>query len=122
MKTTLQKPVQFHVRQPRLHLPVMRGVIERRMLLNFRCDPATVAKLVPEPFRPKLVDGFAMAGICLIRLGGVRTGFLPPGVGFSSENAAHRITAKFDSAFLMRGIPHQWRARGRMECNGGGRL
>lgn len=98
MNTTMQKPPSLHIVQPRLQLPVMRGVIERRMLVNFRCDPAAVTKLLPAPFRPKLVRGFAMAGICLIRLGGVRPGFMPAAVGLTSENAAHRIAVEWDDA------------------------
>lgn len=88
--------------RPRFHLPVMRGVIERRVLVNYRCDPETVAKLLPGPFRPKLVDGFAVAGICLIRLGGVHPGFMPAGVGLSSENAAHRIAVEWDEGGAVR--------------------
>jgi hypothetical protein len=88
----------FRIVQPRLHLPVMRGVIERRMLVNFCCSPEAVAKLLPAPFRPKLVRGQAMAGICLIRLGGIRPGFVPAALGLESENAAHRIAVEWDEA------------------------
>ena len=83
------------VRQPRLHLPAVCGVIERRMLLNFRCDPITLARLLPVPFRPKLVHGWGMAGICLIRLGQIRPIFLPANSGFRSENAAHRVAVQW---------------------------
>lgn len=98
MNATLQNSTPLRIVQPRLHLPAMRGVIERRMLVNFRCDPATVAQLLPGPFRPKLVRGYAMAGICLIRLGDVRPGFMPAAVGLTSENAAHRIAVEWDEA------------------------
>jgi len=97
MNTLLQNPVSLRIVQPRLHLPVMRGIIERRILVNFRCDPDTVAKLLPVPYRPKLVGGYAMAGICLIRLGGIRPGFLPKEFfGLTSENAAHRIAVEWN--------------------------
>ena len=36
-------PKSFRIITPRLHLPVMRGVIDRRMLVNFRCEPAALA-------------------------------------------------------------------------------
>ena len=98
MNATLPTTTSLRIVQPRLHLPVMRGVIERRMLVNFRCDPEVVTKLLPAPFRPKLVRGFAMAGICLIRLGNVRPGFMPAAVGLTSENAAHRIAVEWDEA------------------------
>jgi hypothetical protein len=81
-----------------LKLPVIQGVIERRMLVNFRCDPAALAALLPSPFRPKLLDGFGVAGICLIRLGHVRPRGMPKFVGLGSENAAHRIAVEWDAA------------------------
>jgi len=84
------------VTQALLHLPVVRGVIERRMLVNFRCEPAVLARLLPAPFKPKLVNGWGMAGICLIRLGNIRPTFLPALGGLTSENAAHRIAAQWD--------------------------
>lgn len=96
MNTLLENAEHLRIIQPRLHLPVMRGVIERRMLVNFRCDPDVVAKLLPAPFRPKLVGDFAMAGICLVRLGNVRPGFVPAAAGITSENAAHRIAVEWE--------------------------
>ncbi|HXT11416.1 MAG TPA: DUF2071 domain-containing protein [Candidatus Angelobacter sp.] len=84
------------VQKPRFQLPVVAGIIERRMLLNFRCEPAVIKKLLPAPFRPQLVHGSAIAGICLIRLGGIRPAFLPSFVGLNSENAAHRIAVEWD--------------------------
>jgi Uncharacterized conserved protein (COG2071) len=84
--------------QPRFHLPVISGIIERRMLVNFRCEPAVLARLLPPPFRPKLVNGWGMAGICLIRLGGIRPAFMPALCGLTSENAAHRIAVEWDES------------------------
>jgi hypothetical protein len=89
-------PKAFRVTQPRLHLPVMRGLIDRRMLVNFRCDPAALARLLPAPFRLKLVRGHGMAGICLIRLKELRPRWLKLPLGFTSENAAHRIAVEWD--------------------------
>jgi len=98
MNSTLEPAASdsFRITQPRLHPPVMRGVIDRRMLVNFRCDPAVLARLVPAPFRPKLVQGWGMAGICLIRLKELRPQWLSPQLGFTSENAAHRIAVEWD--------------------------
>lgn len=86
----------FTVTQPALHLPAVCGMIERRLLVNFRCVPDVLARILPAPFRPKLVHGWGMAGICLIRLGGVRPAFLPELGGLTSENAAHRIAVEWD--------------------------
>jgi len=96
MNTLLENVESLRIVQPRLHLPVMRGVIERRMLVNFRCEPEVLARLLPAPFRPKLIHGYGMAGICLIRLGAVRPGFLPASLGLTSENAAHRISVEWN--------------------------
>lgn len=92
----------FRVFPSTLQLPVMRGVIDRRMLVNFRCDPKALARLVPEPFHPKLVGGFGVAGICLIRLKGLGPRWLPSALGLGSENAAHRIAVEWDDANQLR--------------------
>jgi hypothetical protein len=60
-----------------MRIPVIRGVIDRRILVNFRVDPRVLAGILPRPFRPKLVNGVGMAGVCLIRLKGIRPAFLP---------------------------------------------
>jgi hypothetical protein len=44
------------------------------------------------------VDGHGVAGICLIRLGGIRPSGLPAAVGLTSENAAHRVAVCWDTA------------------------
>lgn len=84
------------LRAPRFQLPAVAGIIERRVLVNFRCQPDIIQNVLPEPFRPKLVRGWSIAGICLIRLNGVRPAFLPALGGLRSENAAHRIAVEWD--------------------------
>ena len=78
-----------------MRIPVMRGVIKRRMLVNFRADPDVVQRILPEPFGPKLHEGCAVVGVCLIRLERIRPAGLPQIVGLSSENAAHRIAVQW---------------------------
>jgi hypothetical protein len=79
-------------------IPVMRGLIERRVLVNYRIDPDVMASQLPPPFRPKLTrDGQALAGICLIRLSGIRPRLVPSPLGIRSENAAHRIAVEWDT-------------------------
>lgn len=75
---------------------MIRGLIDRRILVNFRVDAPVLARLLPSPFRPKLVNGAGMAGVCLLRLMDIRPRFLPPFLGISSENAAHRIAVEWD--------------------------
>lgn len=72
-------------------LPSIRGVIKRRLLVNFRVDPDVVARQLPEGLRPKLQGNHAIAGICLIRLEQIRPQLVPAAFGFASENAAHRV-------------------------------
>jgi hypothetical protein len=77
-------------------IPVVRGLIDRRILVNFRIDPEVLANQLPPPFRPKIVNGFAIGGICLIRLKQIRPRFLPRVLGTASENAAHRFAVEWD--------------------------
>ena len=79
-----------------MKLPVIQGVIRRRILANFRVDPKVMQQQLPARFRPKLQKGFAVAGICLIRLEHIRPRFVPEIVGLSSENAAHRVAVLWD--------------------------
>src|ERR1041384_6121900 len=77
-------------------LPILNGEIDRRILVNYRCEPNIAARLLPAPLRPQLVNGWAMMGICLIRLTQIRPRGLPAWTGLSSENAAHRIAVEWD--------------------------
>jgi hypothetical protein len=76
-------------------LTEVNGVIRRRILLNYAADPAVVQSLLPAPFHPKLHAGKAIVGVCLIRLEQMRPHWLPPVVGMSSENAAHRMAVEW---------------------------
>lgn len=76
----------------------MRATIERRLLVNYRIDVDALTGILPHPFRPALVDGQGVAGICLIRLGDVRPVGVPGCLGVTSENAAHRVAVEWDTA------------------------
>jgi hypothetical protein len=78
-----------------MRLPVIQGVIRRRILVNFRLDPGVMQAQLPAPFRPKLHCGHAIAGICLIRLEHERPQLVPAILGLSSENAAHRVAVQW---------------------------
>lgn len=80
-----------------MRLPLIRGVIDRRVLVNYRVDPAVLAPLLPRPFEPKVVNGYAIGGICLIRLKEVRPRFVPRMLGLGSENAAHRFAVRWST-------------------------
>lgn len=88
----------------------VEAVIRRRLLVNFRVRPDTLAKTLPSPFEPRLVHGWGMAGICLIGLGGVRPGGVPAVLGLRTENAAHRVAVEWnDETGRRQGvyIPHR---------------
>ena len=89
-----------------MRLPAIKGTIRRRLLVNFRVDPAIMQAQLPPRFAPKLHGGWAIAGICLIRLEDIRPRPLPGLVGFSSENAAHRVAVTWtdDSGEAREGV------------------
>ena len=81
-----------------MQVPNVHGVIRRRLLVNFRVDAALMQRHLPSPFLPKLHDGHAVAGICLIRLEEIRPKRFPRLIGLSSENAAHRVAVVWEDA------------------------
>jgi hypothetical protein len=76
--------------------PTMVGHIDHRILLNYRVDPDVAAAWLPPGLRPRLVDGHAVAGICVIRMSALRPAPLPRRLGVSTDNAAHRIAVELD--------------------------
>src|SRR5260370_39091183 len=79
-----------------MYIPTIEGTIDLRLVVTYRVDPAYLQRLLPGPFRPKLIHGMGIAGICLIRLKQIRPRALPALLGFSSENAAHRIAVEWE--------------------------
>jgi hypothetical protein len=88
-----------------MRIPVIHGVIDRRILANYQVDPDILAKVLPPPFRPKTIHGLGIAGICLIRLRHLKPHFLSGNFGLSSENAAHRIAVEWtDNGVTREGV------------------
>ncbi|HYV90225.1 MAG TPA: DUF2071 domain-containing protein [Chitinophagales bacterium] len=79
-----------------MRIPTIHGLIDRRILINFTVDPDIVRPIIPAPFRPKIYQDRAIAGICLIRLKNVKPKGFPNFMGISSENGAHRIAVEWD--------------------------
>jgi hypothetical protein len=79
-----------------MRLPIISGVIDRRILVNYRVEPAVLSRILPAPFRPLTIRDYGIAGICLIRLKQIRPRFLPGFFGTGSENAAHRIAVEWE--------------------------
>ncbi|PCJ58191.1 MAG: hypothetical protein COA79_14320 [Planctomycetota bacterium] len=81
------------------------GIIDRRILVNYHIDPEILAPLLPYPFKPKVINGYAIAGVCLIRLKKVRPKSFPFSIGISSENAAHRFAVEWiDKGQVQEGV------------------
>ncbi len=76
-------------------LPALRGVIDRRILVNFRIDPAVIEQMLPTRFRPQTVDGYAIGGLCCIALDALRPPWIPPRFGLKSENQAHQFPVEW---------------------------
>lgn len=79
-----------------MKIPILQGIIKRRILVNYRAEPDVIKKILPKGFRPTLYKEKAIAGICLIHLEHIRPKHFPEFVGFSSENAAHRIAVEWE--------------------------
>lgn len=81
-----------------MKIPEIRGLIDRRLLVNFRIDADVLAQVLPPPFEPQLVNGYGMGGICLIRLKQIRPAWMPLPWGLGSENAAHRFAVTWPAS------------------------
>lgn len=77
-------------------MAAIKGRMRRRVLLTYRVDPQVAEQIIPAPFRPQLVDGSAVAGICLIALDQLRPGWFRPEIGIATENTAHRFAVEWD--------------------------
>jgi len=75
---------------------IVECTIERRLLVNYRIDPEVVERQLPAPFRPQLVSGWAVGGVCFIRLGKLRPNHFPSALGITTENVAHRFAVEWD--------------------------
>lgn len=80
-----------------MRIPKLATTVERRLLINYRLDVDVARTLLPDGLRPQIVDGSAVAGICLIRLNHLRPAWFRPRIGWGAENAAHRIAVEWDT-------------------------
>lgn len=88
-----------------MRIPTIKGIIDRRILINYQVEKDVLENFLPKPFKPKLINGKGIAGICLIRLKEIRPKGLPKQVGISSENGAHRIAVEWmDNGELKEGV------------------
>jgi hypothetical protein len=90
-------------------LPLIQGVIARRVLLNFRADADVVPRLLPAPLQVDQQHGHAIVGVCLIRLENLRPQGIPGPLGLSSENMAHRVAIRYPASDGIRPGVFVWR-------------
>lgn len=79
-----------------MELPVLNGIIDRRILINYRVKPEVVKSLLPPHLEPLVINGYASAGICLLRLKDIGMKYSPSFMRITSENAAHRFLVKYN--------------------------
>lgn len=77
-----------------MKLPLLDGIIDRRILINYRIRPREVKALLPPGVEPLVVNGYASGGICLLRLKKIGVKGMPSLLRIESENAAHRFLVK----------------------------
>ena len=74
-----------------MELPLLNGIIDRRILINYRIRPDVVKSLLPPHLEPLVINGYASGGICLLRLKDIGLKYSPSFLRINSENAAHRF-------------------------------
>jgi hypothetical protein len=80
-------------------MPVsMSGMVRRRILVNYRAPAEALQPWLPPGMRPKLHQGDAIVGVCLIRLERLRPSLVPVPLGVSAEYAAHRVAVEWEGA------------------------
>ncbi|WP_447647368.1 DUF2071 domain-containing protein [Microbacterium forte] len=82
-------------------MTIIRGVraqLRRRLLITYRVEPEVASSLLPTGFRPQIVDGSAVAGVCVLGLESIRPSWARGRWGLRSENAAHRVAVEWDTA------------------------
>jgi hypothetical protein len=98
-----------------MFLDTIHGMIDRRVLLNYRIDPEVLRRVLPPPFKPKLYAGYGVGGVCMIRFSHLRPRLVPASLGLKSENAAHRIAVQWvqdgeqrEGVFIPRRDTNSW--------------
>lgn len=74
--------------------PALHGRIARRILVDWMVAPERTTAALPPGLTPRLVEGQAVVGICLIQLDGLRPKGLPAAIGRPVSAIAHRISVR----------------------------
>lgn len=78
-----------------INTSTITGIIARRVVVSLRITPEVIARILPPSFQPKVIHGWAIAGLCLTRLSHMRLTGMPAFMGIPSENCAHRIVVSW---------------------------
>lgn len=87
---------------------------------QLRVDPDVMQRQLPSAFKPKLVNGYAIAGICQISLSRMRPQGMPALVTTRSHNIAHRVavtSSRGEGVYVFRRDTDSW-----LNVAAGGRL
>lgn len=78
--------------------PAVRGIVERRLLVNYRVDLGRLDAILSKPFRGREVgeSGMGIGSICLTRVENARPRFAPGFLGIPVETATHRVYARVE--------------------------
>jgi hypothetical protein len=76
-------------------VPVLRGSVDRRLVLTYRLEPTAAAAAVPDRFRPRTVRGHALGSLLILRIRGLRPRGLPERAGRTTYHALHRVAVEW---------------------------
>jgi hypothetical protein len=77
---------------------VVRGTIQRRLLVNALVDPDEAAARLPVGLRPHVTGAGTVVGCCLLSIDGMRPAGVPASLGVRLRAAAHRISVEWEGA------------------------
>ena len=80
----------------KIYLTQIKGIMDWRILINYKLDPTVAKNLLPTPFTPVVHNGYASVGVCFLKLKKMRPLFFPKFIGIASENAAHRFAVQWE--------------------------
>lgn len=75
--------------------PAVRGIIKRRILVNYSVEIGSLDEVLPEPFEGREVGGLGkgIGTVSFARIENARPRLAPKSAGVSFESAAHRVSA-----------------------------
>jgi hypothetical protein len=91
----MQTVISFKTDTNGMKMPKLATTIDRRLFITYRLNPELLKPILPEGLEPDIINGYAVAGICLIRLKNMRPQWFTPELGITVENVAHRIAIKY---------------------------